>query len=183
MIKHFVRALALLVFFIAAPAAAQTYYFTVTDDETGAVLTRFSLPSSPRPPQISGVTGQYFYFEDVPVTYNGSKNIDYVTFWKVDSATDLVLSYEDPNEGNYTLLLYSVDGTSVYTGSESAPDFKLGTYSVYNSQGSYTLTIGLPEPQTWLMMIIGFGAAGGALRRRHRLRPLELSSGPLRSAA
>jgi hypothetical protein len=93
-----------------------------------------------------------------------------VTFWKVDAVQDLVLSYEDPNANNYTLLLYSLDGRATYTGPESAPNFKPGTYSVYNAQGTYTLTIALPETQTWLMMILGFGAVGGALRRRHRFK-------------
>jgi hypothetical protein len=28
---------------------------------------------------------------------------------------------------------------------------------------------GVPEPTTWAMMIVGFGLAGGALRRRNQL--------------
>ena len=168
MIKQFIRAIALLFLFAAVPDAAQNYYFSVTNDDTGALLTSFSLPASPRPPKISGITGQYFYFSNVSVNYNGPRTIDYLTFWKVDAVSDPVLTFEDPG---YILALYSVDGTSTYTGSEDAPNFKLGSYAVYDGNGqAYTLTIGLPEPQTWLMMILGFGAVGGALRKRHRFK-------------
>ncbi|HEX8534627.1 MAG TPA: PEPxxWA-CTERM sorting domain-containing protein [Allosphingosinicella sp.] len=182
MIRHLIRAIALLFLFAAVPAAAQSYYFEVTNS-AGAVVTSFTLPSQPRPPTIAGKEGSYFYFEDVPVNYNGSKNIDYVTFWKVTSPTNIVLSYEDPNEGDYIFQLYSTDGRSIYTGPESAPNFQPGTYAVYNANGAYTLTVGLPEPQTWLMMIIGFGAVGGALRRRHRFKGTSRGSTALAAAA
>lgn len=33
----------------------------------------------------------------------------------------------------------------------------------------YHLASGLPEPMTWAMMIVGFGAAGAILRRRKAL--------------
>jgi hypothetical protein len=31
-----------------------------------------------------------------------------------------------------------------------------------------TLGLGLPEPATWAMMLLGFGAIGASLRRRRR---------------
>lgn len=34
----------------------------------------------------------------------------------------------------------------------------------------------VPEPATWMMMIVGFGAAGYALRRRHNKTSLRLAS-------
>ncbi len=36
----------------------------------------------------------------------------------------------------------------------------------YRFRGSVTFTQAVPEPATWTMMIVGFGMAGGALRRR-----------------
>jgi hypothetical protein len=167
MIRHLIRAIALLFLFAAVPAAAQSYYFEVKNS-AGAVVTSFTLPSQPRPPTISGQEGSYFYFSNVPVMYNGSpRTIDDVTFWKVSGVSSTVLTYEDPG---YIFALYSSDGRSIYTGPESAPNFQVGSYAVYDANGAYTLTVGLPEPQTWLMMIIGFGAVGGALRRRHRFK-------------
>jgi hypothetical protein len=59
------------------------------------------------------------------------------------------------------------DGPVLFTGLTSAPTFKLGTFSPFNS----TLTISetaVPEPATWGLMILGFGAVGAALRRRGR---------------
>jgi hypothetical protein len=50
--------------------------------------------------------------------------------------------------GTYTL---SVQGTS--TG--------IASYT-----GDFTLSAGVPEPATWGLMILGFGAVGGAMRRR-----------------
>jgi hypothetical protein len=56
-------------------------------------------------------------------------------------------------------------GAALFTGPTSAPTFKLGTFELDNS----TLTIsaiGAPEPASWALMILGFGAVGAALRRR-----------------
>jgi len=58
-------------------------------------------------------------------------------------------------------LSYSVAGGSSY-GAE-----RLGTFSVAASTGA------VPEPATWAMMVIGFGAAGYGLRRSRHVRPVK----------
>jgi hypothetical protein len=51
------------------------------------------------------------------------------------------------------------------------------TQVVFSSSGNsfeldnIAVASAVPEPATWAMMIVGFGVAGGALRRR-RLAPL-----------
>ena len=43
-----------------------------------------------------------------------------------------------------------------------------GTYVRTNNR-AFTLSGAVPEPQTWGLMILGFGAAGAALRGRRRV--------------
>jgi hypothetical protein len=50
--------------------------------------------------------------------------------------------------------------------------------SIWNNQGlsgiTFTrITDPVPEPGTWAMMLLGFGAVGFALRRRRRIQPLS----------
>jgi hypothetical protein len=56
--------------------------------------------------------------------------------------------------------------TTLFTGPTSAPTFKLGTFEL-DSDSTLTISaIGAPEPVSWALMILGFGAVGAALRRR-----------------
>ena len=54
-------------------------------------------------------------------------------------------------------------GPQSYTGPESAPVFLPG---VYTEDDGTVLTISVPEPATWAMMLVGFGMVGFAARRR-----------------
>lgn len=85
------------------------------------------------------------------------------------------VSYISVKAGN-GFMLYSVDPTAT-SGSWTTA----GLSDKFNKDGSeklkglshYTLWAGpptsaVPEPATWAMMIIGFGAAGGMLRSRRR---------------
>jgi hypothetical protein len=55
------------------------------------------------------------------------------------------------------------------------PDFKIDWVGTKNNYGLVSKPIpvnsppppGVPEPATWAMMLLGFGAIGFALRRRH----------------
>jgi hypothetical protein len=44
-----------------------------------------------------------------------------------------------------------------------------GAYRIGDFHGSGTFNIGVPEPASWALMILGFGGAGLALRRRQRV--------------
>jgi hypothetical protein len=56
-------------------------------------------------------------------------------------------------------------GPQLYSGAEAAPVFAPGTYAL--SQGTLSVTA-VPEPATWSLMLVGFGALGVVLRSRRR---------------
>jgi opacity protein-like surface antigen len=71
------------------------------------------------------------------------------------------------------------DGTQTFTfgdgGSFSVAlnDVTFGTPGSQQVSGTFTLlTPSVPEPATWAMMLMGFGAMGVALRRSRKLAPL-----------
>ena len=62
---------------------------------------------------------------------------------------------------------HSINTTSaVFTGPVSAPTFLPGVYTIGATSGRLTIAEAVPEPATWALMILGFGAAGAGLRRR-----------------
>ncbi len=72
---------------------------------------------------------------------------------------------------NYSLVDFNwVRGLSNIVGSHSIasavyPHQPIGSKSDY--QGAFTINAaGVPEPATWSLMILGFGAVGGTMRRR-----------------
>lgn len=77
-------------------------------------------------------------------------------------------------------LFNNLYGAQIFTGSTSAPTFITGTFnSTFDSPNNTdragivtisAVTPAVPEPGTWLMMLVGFGAVGAALRRRPALR-------------
>ena len=54
-------------------------------------------------------------------------------------------------------------GDQVYGGTEDAPIFSVGSY--VESDGTLTLT-SVPEPATWVMMLVGFGLVAASMRGR-----------------
>ncbi len=112
------------------------------------------------------------------------------TLFGIDAFTDSLLRSTNANAGTYTsvgllgILLGSTDALGFdISGTSGAGFFSVGNnfYGVNLTTGSATLigalgTQGItgitiaavPEPGTWAMMLIGFGAIGVAVRRRRR---------------
>lgn len=64
----------------------------------------------------------------------------------------------------------SIQGTAVFDTLDQKGVIKMGTYggglSVEAPKGLATIVTPVPEPSTWAMMILGFGAIGAVIRRR-----------------
>jgi hypothetical protein len=91
------------------------------------------------------------------------------------------------NDGNVGLLNpvngdYAIIAEGGTRGDFVSPDRSNGTLFMSELDAVYRLscgpgcsigsTPGIPEPSTWALMILGFGAAGAALRRQGRRQPL-----------
>jgi len=149
---------------VAAPAQADPYHFVITGDYSAD----FFLDSSPTPDAALAGTGfGLFDQEGFPDAWLGVADL---YFWNaaIGGGMEIDDYYAD-------LVLFSTDGSQLYSGSEDAPTFLTGTFALtqYMGNGQYTLTISggndtgaVPEPATWAMMVGGFGLMGAALRRR-----------------
>jgi hypothetical protein len=85
-----------------------------------------------------------------------------------------------PTLSNPGVLFSGKSGAEYNLFSTSPSDYTLyqaiaGAYTE-NSVGSFVLTGGIPEPATWLMMVLGVAAIGGGLRLGRGARP-ELAAG------
>jgi hypothetical protein len=165
MLQRLLRgALLALAFAAALPshAGAATYLFTIS----GNASATFSLGSSPTP-TLSGSNG--FEIDGVTGTYNGSPTTFDLLFFT--SADDGGLDVNSAGSGS----LLSLSGPELFTGTTANPTFVLGTFplSTFGSNDLlYSLTISeaptgaVPEPGSWALLLLGFGAIGVAMRRR-----------------
>ncbi len=129
----------------------------------------FQLNSSPTPDYVNSFLpgNDQFGFNNVAGTYNGTPGI---------------ASTVNFGEGIYASLNILAPGLGftqfssplLFTGSPNAPTFLTGSFTLVNpffGNGNLTisqLTSGVPEPGTWIMMILGFGFVGAAMRFRRR---------------
>jgi hypothetical protein len=138
---------------VGGAQAATELAFTITG--AGHIKT-FELPQDPTPD--SYTLGQFFTFDTVDGTFDGTPTVyQGATFWNPDQDTgDLHLDFFSPFFGDI-----------LYTGLESAPTFKTGTFDISDGEFDYTLTIGgVPEPSTWALMVFGLAGLGFAGYRR-----------------
>lgn len=154
---------------LAPTAHAAPYYFTIT----GPQAVTFSLDSSPIPTSVSN--NEYFRTDGINSLLDGHASTLDIGF---SSSTyylgaDLLIS---PSVGK----LFITTGMQLYTGTETAPTFKIGTFKLggfkigsFSSPSGYNITIAssaVPEPATWAMMLAGFGMVGLAMRRHRNVR-------------
>lgn len=166
--KLLIALVAILAGLVAAPAAAQTYTFTITET-TGGTSKFFASFQLTGAPDID--TSSRIEFFDVAVTFaNGVRNVDFVAFY--DRPDGGLTFYDD---GAFFLSTESVfDEQAFRRGSNGkfSGFIENGGYALQGDQNftgrTFTLSISqtVPEPSTWAMMILGFGLAGYALRRK-----------------
>jgi hypothetical protein len=145
---------------LSAPAQATLLNFTISGDYRGS----FRLDSAPAVLPADVVDGYSFGIADVP--FSGSPSgLAGITFFNASATGGILIN----NGFDY---LFDASDVQLYTGSESAPTFREGSFTLtgLSTPGSFVITISaIPEPTSWAMMVGGFGLAGGIVRRRRRL--------------
>jgi hypothetical protein len=164
----------------AAPATAETLLVSWTESSEGVTA---SWEQSATPTPLGYQIGQY---TDVPISdfkstgaltigpysdvlwFNGGLSLNDVPYGGLFSTPD----------GYFVLV-----GPQAYTGPESAPVFQTGTYEgedYFNNFAAATVTItavstGVPEPSTWVMLLMGFAGLAAAFRAGAPGARVELS--------
>jgi hypothetical protein len=154
----------------AGMANAALYQFSVTGDYTAS----WQLNSTVTPD--ASAAGTAFRLYDVGGNFPGSlSGIVDLTFYNgaFDGSMEIYDFY-----ARLSLLL--TDGPQLYTGAESAPTFKLGTFGLteYQGPGNYLLTVtdltapalSVPEPASAALLIGGLGLM---FARRKREAPKQ----------
>jgi hypothetical protein len=170
------------------PPPPSTYRFTIIGDGGYYFYYSFDLPVTPT----NGANKNIYQFELKNITVNTVNTSFQADAWFFLATTNGIgtggLELDTTDESDVYL---STDGPSLFSWSGTTPTFKQGTFSLVDYDDgsgtypieSYTITIGLaanappppppppptvPEPASWALMLVGFGAIGGTLRARRR---------------
>ncbi|MBS0478443.1 MAG: PEPxxWA-CTERM sorting domain-containing protein [Proteobacteria bacterium] len=124
--------------------------FTTNSDPFGGAAPATLNFDANNPTNLAPLLNQVFYIGDGRAGYNnaGGANLAFVA---PTAATRLYIGVIDA---------YSFNGTTGYY-NDNTGSFRVVAALV--AQG------GVPEPATWAMMLLGFGAIGGAMRYRRRV--------------
>ena len=140
-----------------APAEAAVFLF----DLSGSRSASFSLDDMAVPTFSNALQSQ---FSDVSGTFNGVMGRATINFQRTG------FEVVSPNLG----FSQFVSDAPLFTGPTSSPTFLPGTFQLRSivSGQSILMVVSLgsavPEPATWAMMLVGFGAVGYSLRRKTR---------------
>lgn len=138
----------------SSPAFAGPVLFNIT----GPNAISFTVDQSPTPDFSST---SFFALYSVLTTVNGVTSSGEIDF--------------DPG-GSFKVAGYTF-GASVdlFSGTTTSPTFLIGNYTLegfHPDATGYSLSISqvaaVPEPATWTMLLVGFGAIGFAIRRRRQ---------------
>lgn len=143
----------------ATPADATVYMFELTGNKTAD----FSIDSAATPSISStSVFGDQIGFDNVTGIFGGTSQTASISF------------------GTSLFAQLNIVGTTLsftqYAFANGEPVFNLGSFNLSSiTSGPATITISaasgaVPEPGTWAMMLVGFGAVGFAMRSSRRKR-------------
>lgn len=151
---------------MSVSAQAQALNFELT----GARTATFTLPSSTPSSFSSSFVGDQIFFNNIFGTFGGTAGNANISF-----GTNLISTFQIQSP---TLGFTQLSGPDLFSGPASSPTFNLGTFNLSGGflSGASTLTISrasvvaaVPEPATWTMMLLGFGAIGFSVRRRRSM--------------
>lgn len=160
-------ALAAILATVAMPASAATYIFNFTgsgQSGSGTVTTSDTTFDSRgfQAQTVTGITGTYngSAITGLMPGLFGANNLYYVTGPSFVDGSGLAFRTAAGNQVN---LFYQ----------DSAPSYRVNTLnpfaSTFVTASSSAVAAGVPEPATWAMLMLGFGALGFALRRRTKV--------------
>lgn len=144
---------------LGLPAHASAADLLFTLDSSAGVLT-FKLDESPTgDPGV--VTDDYFGFWNVDAFLDGAPiTLEVIQFWAAVSRGGF-------DAHTPALQFFSATGPQLYSGTPYSPTFLRGSFTTRGGDLSIVpVEAAIPEPGSWALMILGFGAAGAALRRR-----------------
>lgn len=159
----------------AVPASAAALLFDFAGPSGTAM---FELDSNPTPDfsrTVIGDSGQ-FGFNDVAGTFNGVAG----TASTISFGSGIIASLNIVAPG-LGFTQFGSSSAPLFTGSFDSPTFQTGTYQLNNpffGDGTLTISNGagaVPEPATWAMMLLGFGALGGIMRSTRRKQNATVS--------
>lgn len=151
----------------AVPASAATLLF----DLSGSRNATFTLEIDPVVPDRVNTQpllgGSQIFFDNVSGTFNGIAGSGNINFGSGSILAALNISA--PGLG-----FTQFGGTDLFSFVDGRPVFNTGTFNFSGiATGRSTLIISevpgaVPEPATWLMLILGFAAVGGSMRMKRR---------------
>ena len=148
-------AFTILALVLPVQARAASLLFELTGPQTAS----FTLPAAPLP---DVVLSDGFTLTDVAVVVEGQDLVRDVSFANALNGGGLIISGT----------AIDLTGAQLFSGSFFAPTLLQGQFSLtgVNSPPLYSLRVGpalapVPEPSTWLLLLLGFGAIGAAMRR------------------
>ena len=156
----------------ALPAGADNLKFFSSVISAPSTQFYFILPSEPTPTLTDPANSSFTIGNATLFAYDSQAG-----FYPV---TDDITFYDQSQGGGfsitqgYTGMGIRYSGSQLFGGTLDHPAFAPAVFTLDNNffPNSSTLTItsegAAPEPATWMMLIVGFGAVGHALRRRRR---------------
>lgn len=154
----------------ATSASAGTFLFELT----GSRNATFTLETDPVvPDRINNqplLGGSQIFFDDVAGIFNGVSSTANINF-----GSGNILAALNINAPGTGLGFTQFGGMDLFSFVGGQPVFNTGTFTFSGIvTGRSTLTVSevaavegaVPEPATWMMMVLGFGALGWFMRRR-----------------